>query len=245
MKKTLALVLAILMLAMTLAACKKEETPPVVDDDEGYVNKDSGTGDTTGTDDGTDTGDESDTEEGDLTTGWEDKADTVYVGLDKTNLRVEPSTANTVDKIQVGFGTALARTATNGVWDKVTYGEKVYYVKSDLVTTIGNDFEFVDVEGEEEIFLQVKEDKTVNLRNTPFVPERTYDDVSIGVSGLTAEKTANNTLKKLAVSKSGTWYKVSYEGKTYYLKPVVNGTANITDPSNPNLGVGGGSNGVG
>ena len=239
MKKTLAILLALIMaLSVSLMACTKDKDKDNDDDDDwddGEYNynpvtsdAEESTGSYLGGDDYFSSG------------VWVEKNDTVYVGIDNTNIRDAASTSSEVIAT-VKSATALTRTATNGTWDKVTYDSKECYVRSALVTTDANDFSFEDCD--EEVALTVKEGYQVNLRTTPFY-DQDYSDANLGPNGLDPAATANGELVKVAVSKSGDWYKVKYDGKTYYLAYSNITSGYVSDPT-VTVNPGSGATGVG
>lgn len=240
MKKFLAIFLALIMvLSVCLVACSKKK--PSTDDENDWEGEDTynalGTGDSSSA-----VTEDSDDDNTPSTSGeWIDKSDTVYVGINGTNLREGPGKSYKVGT-KVNFGTALTRTGTNGTWDKVTYNGGEYYVDSDLVTTDGNDFSF-EADLTDPVVLTVVGDYTVNLRTSPFY-SADFSDENMGISGFDLTNTSGtNILKKLAVSKSGDWYKVSYtgttaDGKTYtdttfYLAFSSVSAGYVNDPSAP------------
>lgn len=242
MKKFLAILLALATVTtISLTACNKKEDPADDGDDwdNDFYNENKDTSDTSGSSDTADNGENG----GANTATWIDKNDTVYVGMNGTQLREGPGksykSAKTVD-----FKTALTRLQTNGTWDKVKLEDVEYYVMSALVSTNINDFEFDDLASP--VNLTINTGKQINLRGTPFVPD-TEDNTllqhNVKKSGLKPENvTAEKPLVKVAVSKSGDYYKVTYDGTTYYIKgkKLVN-EGTITDPSVSGGSTGGGS----
>ena len=208
MKKLLAFLLVLVMiLSVSLVACNKKGDN--TDDGEGDDWDDVGgttTSDTVA--DGQGNGDTNIP-----TTGWVDKADVIYTGVNNLNLRIEPSiNATKVTTIKTA-GTALNRVATNGTWDKVEIGEgdakQTAYVLNVFVSLVSTNFSFTTLPAENQVTLTVLGDNKINLRSTPFVPggDNNYDNVVISEF-----KATNGTLKKIAVSASGSWYQVSYVG---------------------------------
>ena len=250
MKKFLAIFLALMMiLSVSLVACSEKKKP--VDDDENWEGEDTynplGTGTTAITEDS------DDDNNGPVSGEWITKSDKVYVGINGTNLREGPGKSYKVGT-KVNFGTELTRTGTNGSWDKVTYNNVEYYVDSELVTTDGNDFAF-GADLAEPIVLTVVGDNKVNLRTSPFYSDD-FKDENMGISGFDLTNTSGaNSLKKLAVSASGDWYKVSYtgttaDGKTYtdaifYLASSSVRAGYVNDPSVPAGGPSSGDQGIG
>lgn len=240
MKKFLAIFLALMMVCtVALVSCKKDTTDDEGDnwDNEGYDNIDNSSDSSTGSDSGTGT----DTGSGNGASGnaWIDKNDTVYTGMAQTNLREGPGSGYKVGKV-VAAGTALSRTGTNGSWDKVKYQDVEYYVVSDLVTTDGKDFSF-GADLAEPVSLTIKEGCQINLRATPFYSE-SYKDDNVAKSGLASTSiSTEKPLLKVAVSESGEWYKVTYDGGTYYLAASSVSSGYVIDPSATVGGNGGGT----
>ena len=215
MKKLLAFLLVLVMiLSVSLVACGKKGDN--TDDGEGDDWDDVGgttTSDTVA--DGQGNGDTNIP-----ATGWVDKVDTIYTGVNNLNLRLEPSANASVVKTVATAGTALNRVATNGTWDKIELGEgdakQTAYVLSAYISQISTNFTFTTLPAENQSTLTIVGDSKVNLRNTPFVPDGDYNYSNVAIQEFKAE---NGTLKKVAVSASGTWYQVSYVGtigtKTY------------------------------
>ncbi len=214
MKKLLALILALLMVASTLslAACSKDEDKDNdPDDDEGYeyneqdTEKETSDGEDT---DGTDTDDYDDSNRGE----WIDKKDQICVGLDNVALREGPGRDYEI-VAKVNNGKVLDRIGTNGNWHKVKYDGEECYISSSLTSLDVQDFEFEAYPENEQINLHVKGDFKINLRTTPFYNED-YSEDNLAFSGFGASETDSQgeSLKLLAKSKSGDWYKVSFTG---------------------------------
>lgn len=227
MKKTLAILLALLAAtSITLASCKDDGRSTLDDDwndeDNDYVETDDETDDN---DDGDDTsgsqgnGENNNDNNNDNTntnpTDWETKDDTVYAGV-KIKLRAEASTTSeTIATIP--FGSALSRSETNGRWDKVTYNGKTGYVSHTYVSLNSSDFSFNDCEPVS-ITLKENGDRNVCFYLTPFSPGgfsnfETFSGNVLLASGLKAANLSKGyTMKKLAVSQSGSWVKVELTG---------------------------------
>lgn len=155
MKKTLAILLALIMTAsVALVSCNKNEGPTDDDGDDDFVIDFGGeevNGETTDS-----TGDVSDdpskeTKEKEDPDAMDTVNDTVYV-LYNANIREEASTKKSVDILATApFGAALKRSAKNDEWSKVTYttesGSTVSgYVSNELVTTNKQTVTFVKQE---------------------------------------------------------------------------------------------------
>ncbi len=220
MKKILAIALALLMMAATvsLAACSKDDPEPKdPDDDEFEYNYSSDTDEADPSDSDTD---ESDKKDNESPTGeWIDKNDKVVVAMDRVVLREGPG--RDYDTVAtLSWNTVLDRKGTNGSWHKVSYEGQECYINADYTTREVNDFKFVDYPEAEQVALHVKGDFKINLRSTPFYPEYDpADNVIFSGFGATETDAEGESLKLIAKSESGNWYKVSFTGtwgsKTY------------------------------
>ena len=216
MKKTLALLLAlIMMLSVSLVACDNGNdvgnNGDDFEDDDGFV------GITT-----TPSTDETDAETGKNTGAWEDVNVTVYVLANNLNIR---STSDADDSVILGkasIGNSFVATATDDDWYKITYEGAEAYVNAAYVTTNQAEAEFVDCTPEA---IKIKNtvvdpnattdlDKyaKVMLRTDPVVDDKTATN-----NVLIYSDTANGELVKVAANKAGTWYKVTYKNSTYYI----------------------------
>ena len=208
MKKTLAFLLALVMiLSISLVACQKNDPEPDDNDDDDWGNG--------GTTESVDSSSESQSNtNGDNndplppSNVWTDKNDKVYAGMNGVRIRTAPSTDSSSSIVgTVTVGTALDRIGTNGVWDKILYNGEERYVSCSLVAPIGTHFSFTDVEPA--VTLTMNGTFTINIRSTPFVPKGDYARQNLAIESFSA---ANGTLTKVGVSTSGSWYKVTYVG---------------------------------
>ena len=199
-KKILAIIMAALMVA-TFAACN--ETPEETTED-GQIN--ITTDETTGTETETDTETGTEAQTGSNKVGdpgeYEystDKNGTVYVNNpgSAVTLRSEDYAACG----SVAHGTALERvgisTDEDNYWSKVLYEEKVYYVATKFLTTIGDpDAGFVEVTK-----TVVINEKTgsMNVRNIPSMEGTIIGHVSCGVE-----------ITVLAENTETGWYKIEF-----------------------------------
>ncbi len=216
MKKTLALLLAlIMMLSVSLVACDNGNdvgnNGDDFEDDDGFV------GITT-----TPNTDETDAETGKNTGAWEDVNVTVYVLANNLNIR---SAADSDDSVILGkadINNSFVATAADKDWYKITYEGAEAYVNAAYVTTNQAEAEFVDCTPEA---IKIKNtvvdpnatkdlDKyaKVMLRTDPVVDDKTATN-----NVLIYSDTANGELVKVAANKAGTWYKVTYKDNTYYI----------------------------
>ena len=160
MKKTLAFILALMMiLSVALVACgeKEEETQPNDDffnDDVDYT----GEGDSTG---------ESDSNIGiGNTSGFVAVNDKVYARY-VVRLRSDAKVQSGNVIAEIPFGTELQRSERNSKWSKVKYGEVEGYVDNDLIGTDAKKVTFTTLE-------TPATDKIANLGNTSNAKIRRY-----------------------------------------------------------------------
>ena len=241
MKKLIALLLAILMIAsISLVACnnKKGTTgnngggDDVADsEDNGLVIPDAPISSET-------TGEGSDTTgtngaNNNTNTGFENVVSFSVYTYVRTSVRssamMKASVVTTVDA-----SAQLTVLAKNGSWYKVKYGTEEGYVPQDFVTTNRDDTVFTDFEEADRKVIKIKantEDPTqpfkVNIRQYPIVS----DFLTQTVKEMDSTKTANGELVQLGVNASGTWYKVAYDNGVYYLR--------VSNSTRPYLIVGG------
>lgn len=212
MKKSLAILLALItLLSVVLVSCNNTGTPSNTDDegDNGLIVP-VGTDNGTGTGDGTGTGNVS-TEE------WETISYSVYPITDM-NIR-KGSTTGT--KVAVKQSEALSAVAVkkdkNGDpdWYKLSYNNEEYYADAAYVSTNVGDTKFSALA--EALTIKVKAHKSdedpyqVNLRQYPSF------DSAITTISVKKEHTDVNAIKAIQQSESGTWYYVEYNGNKYYL----------------------------
>ena len=209
MKKLLAFLLVLVMiLSISLAACANKPVESEDDDDDGWGNGGDVSSSTADTKDDNNNNDNNSNVPSNV---WTEKNDKVYAGMSGVRLRTAPSTdASSQVVTTVAMGTALDRIGTNGLWDKLTYNEQEVYVASALVTTVGTNFTFNTLSEENYVTLTMVDDYKINLRSSPFLPGGDYAFQNIVIENFSA---ANGTLTKVGVSTSGNWYKVKYVGK--------------------------------
>ena len=227
MKKTLALILALLMLAsFALVACNDNEKTPVNDDDyedddniKDDEDKDTEKDTEADTEDDTekDTEKESENQTENNVPEWETKNDTVYVGVDGLNLRSAPNASPDSVVAQVNAGTALTRIATNGTYDKVknpTTNEECY-VLSKWVTTVGSNFEFTAVDPATDLeFSTASDAKNACFFTTPHVAwngdDYDYTNIVCKAGIKHGNLSEGYTLKKIGYNAN--WIKVEFVG---------------------------------
>ena len=233
MKKLIALLLAILMIAsLALVSCKNNKGTTGdsgnkgadTEDDGGLVIPEGfGSSNTTGT--GTDSAQTSDTEGNQggnnqvPATSFVDVANqfSVYT-YTSTKLRASAMMkANEV--VTVNASEELKVIAQNDDWYKVRYGSDEGYVIKDFVTTNKDDTVFTDYATEEDYkTVQIKGDANninkVNIRQYPIVAD---EYLVQSVKTLTYAETSNGELLVIGQNATGRWFKVSYQGSVYYL----------------------------
>ena len=163
MKKTLALLLALLMVfSVALVSCGNDDEQPTDTQNNDFVSpglKNTGTGTGTGTGKGT----------GTASNTFVDKNDTVYVLCD-ANIREEAKMSGTL-LTTVPFKTALQRTKANNKWSEVTYtnasGNPIKgYIANDLITTNAKSINFI-AQGTEDapVVTKIKDNLGTGINN--------------------------------------------------------------------------------
>ena len=230
MKKTLAILLALLMAgSIVLASCDTGRKPSSNDggnDDNDYVGDESDS--ESGSESDSESESQSNTQTGNTDNyGWIEKNDTVYAGYGM-NVYADSSTDAGIiyDKIKVGD--ALSRISTNGTFDKISInvnGEtKTGYVVSKWVSTINN-FSFTEIEAKN---LEVIAEQTaLSMFTTPHIvmngSDYEYKNI-ICKGGLTkAAFSAGYTLT--AIGENTNWIKVEFVGKITLSGNEAEGTA--------------------
>ena len=222
MKKLLAVFLALMMiLSVSLMACKKDEAPntddEVEDDDDFIVNKNNKDTTDTGDDNNDDDDDAADTSKGgNVSSAWVDKTGTVYVRADGINVRSEART--TTDKNIIGtanLGDSYSYSKYNDAWYQITYENSTAYISATYVTENHNVVDFIEpttqehgVAAGEAIYLV--EGLQTALRCDPVNDGN--DSKSTYKGSLTSAITAGGTLKILLINKAEQWAKVSFTG---------------------------------
>lgn len=225
MKKTLAVLLALITAAsIALVSCENDNNNQDDSWDDGINDTEQGNKDTDTDTDESDTNNDTDTDtESETTnniTGWVDTNDVVYAGVE-LRLRAEPNAMSDSNIVKtVPFGTKLTRLSTNGTWDKVKVGTETteYYVLDVLVSNNVGNFTFTDYEADKiaSLTLNAEEKYNVCFYMTPFYCENQEYNYSnmLAASGIKKSNITSETysIKKLAVSQNGAWYKVSLVG---------------------------------
>ena len=211
MKKLLAVFLALMMvLSVSLMACKKDEQPRTddeVEDDDFIVNKNN-KNDTTDTGDGKDDEDEGvDTSKGG-NSGWVSEPVTVYVRANQVNVRASASTKGAIVG-NANMGDALTSESHNDSWYKITFNGAVAYISAAFVTANQNIVTFVEpTTVAANSTITVKAGLTCNLRSDPAGEAESTLKGSID----STKTTANGELKIVKINKTGTWAEVRFTG---------------------------------
>ncbi len=242
MKKTLAAILALLMItSVALVACQKKDDSPSSDDSgdddifvqDSNVDTSNNTGDNT--DDNTDDNNDDSNIDNTVVSKFEAVSKTVYA-VTKINLRNEPSAAASAVAASVGVSTALTVVAQNNEWYQITYNGETMYVNRDYVSSRLEETQFSPISEDDALktlTLVTNEDgssPTVFLRTAP-----SFHENEKGPSIDNVKVTSDKPLQIIEKNAIGTWYKVEFEGKNYYLainsvtKPHFNELKGITD----------------
>ncbi|MBO5939177.1 MAG: hypothetical protein J6Q82_06730 [Clostridia bacterium] len=233
MKKLLAFLLVLVMiLSISLVACKKEPVASEDDDDDDWGNggASSSIESSNNTDDNNNNGNNNIPS---VTLTWTDVEDvTIYIAHPIT-LRNSPSD-NDKTGITLDLGeSVLLVEKSNREWYKVKYNDNEYYIYSYVTVTNGASVRFNPIEGEPVYSSVINsntsgKESTHNFRWTPC-----YDNTEKYVTeinalnlykALTQSETSDNKMQVLALSEDGVWAKVSYkpdantEAKTLYIK---------------------------
>lgn len=227
MKKTLAILLALLAAAsITLASCEKEPTTNVDgwDDDNDYVESKDDDSDMDESDSGSDA-DNDQGNNGNNTTpsnGWTEASGNIYLGMNVILRKAPDELASSKTDKKLSFGTALTRVRTNGRWEevKISGDETLYYVKSIYTTDAAGNFKFTEDAEKPTLTLSTTTDNNVCFYKTPFYCDDSESNFAnmLCKSGIKAVHLKGNaegetySLKKLAVSENGKWVKVEFVG---------------------------------
>ena len=215
MKKLLAVFLALMMvLSVSLMACKKDEEPNLdddVEDDDFIVNKNNKK-------DTTDTGNENDDDDngadtsngGNVSSAWVDKTGTVYVCANQTRVRKAPDKTSVVQG-KLNIGDAVNYTATNGLYYKFDYNGQVGYISAEFTDSVKSNTAFsAPTTPAVNTAIHVKSDViSLTLRTDPCM----VDSADIIKAYINSTCTANGEMTILEISDSGVWAKVKFKGK--------------------------------
>lgn len=241
MKKTLAILLALIMSAsVALVSCNdnssdvgddenddfvvdfeggnindKDTDAPETDENGETVNKPSGGNNTTNTNNNT---------------TMETVNDTVYV-LYTANIREQASDKSSVDVLGTApFGASLTRSEKNNKWSKVTYSKDgtsiTGYIANDLITTNAKAVNFVEKKNEDGTDVVTKIKATLNANNAivrkfPLADGypntfKVLDSDEFGASSIVAQiPKGTDNVTVVSVSEDGVWAYVKGQGKLY------------------------------
>ena len=233
MKKLLALLLAILMIAtVALVSCNNKKGTTGGNADEGANTEEdnglvipNGVGSSDTTDAGSDSTDTSDagnqgSSNNQTPSGTFVDVATQFSVYTYTTTKIRASAMMKAEEVTtVETSTQLTVIAKNDTWYKVKYGADEGYVLQDFVTANKDDTIFTDFDEADYKTVQIKGDadniNKVNIRQYPIVADDYLVQV---VKTLTYAETSNGELLKIGENTSGNWYKVSFNNEVYYLK---------------------------
>ena len=210
MKKFLVLFLALVMaLSCVLVSCNKGGDDPADTSDGGeWIPQNTPPAVTTAP---VTTAPESGNKPSSDYTWTEDTASTtVYIRVDKLNVRSDTIVSESTYVGTAKFGESYKRVKYNDQWTVISFNGQDRYVSTAYVTTDNGSVIFDEIT-EKTMYINVE--ATLNLRTSTFVtnPDGTKYDANIdtpvkrGVS-----------VTQIGVSKNGNWAKIKYDGKTLY-----------------------------
>ncbi|MBR6681151.1 MAG: SH3 domain-containing protein [Clostridia bacterium] len=231
MKKLLALLLAILMIAtVALVSCNNKKGTTGGNADEGANTEEdnglvipNGVGSSDTTDAGSDSTDTSDAGNqggnNQTSSGIFVDVATQFSVYTYTTTKIRASAMMKAAEVTTVEASAqLTVVAKNETWYKVKYGADEGYVLQDFVTANKDDTIFTDFNEADYKTVQIKGDadniNKVYIRQYPIIADDYLDQVR---KDLTYAETSNGELLKIGVNETGTWYKVSYNNEIYYL----------------------------
>lgn len=231
MKKLLALLLAILMIAtVALVSCNNKKGTTGGNADEGANTEEdnglvipNGVGSSDTTDAGSDSTDTSDAGNqggnNQTSSGIFVDVATQFSVYTYTTTKIRASAMMKAAEVTTVEASAqLTVVAKNETWYKVKYGADEGYVLQDFVTANKDDTIFTDFNEADYKTVQIKGDadniNKVYIRQYPIFADDYLDQVR---KDLTYAETSNGELLKIGVNETGTWYKVSYNNEIYYL----------------------------
>ena len=232
MKKLLALLLAILMIAtVALVSCNNKKGTTGGNADEGANTEEdnglvipNGVGSSDTTDAGSDSTDTSNAgnqggNNNQTPSGTFVDVATQFSVYTYTTTKIRASAMMKAAEVTTVEASAqLTVVAKNETWYKVKYGADEGYVLQDFVTANKDDTIFTDFNEADYKTVQIKGDadniNKVYIRQYPIFADDYLDQVR---KDLTYAETSNGELLKIGVNETGTWYKVSYNNEIYYL----------------------------
>ncbi len=219
MKKTLALLLALLMLvSVALVSCgeKNDETDPVDDNNPFGDYEGSESGDPFGeTDESGNVKDTDSTSEFVAASGTYYLRHTVYVSKDGKKKGTETKNAGVAN-----FGQEVTVTAQNSKWYKITFDGKEGYVHKELLTADKKEVNVVALETPVKAKISglgTKEDKTpytINIRTTPWncSDSAVYANANVllNISNKKYSVSDGFEVEKIGATEDGKWIQIKY-----------------------------------
>ena len=222
MKKIISLILAVLMIATVMVACKKdgngtESSTPVdsIPDAPDASSSDTGA-------DG-ESNPDADIDTNIVFTDCNEKAYVIDVAA--VNLRSAPSYDDSAVATSVDFGTELQRIGKHDEWSKVVYNNTEYFVVTKYLSGDNPNITFEDKD--EVVYATYEDSDFVQLRTFPSLADAAKaDSLPVGTelkrTGIAYDK--ENDPEGLG------WSRVEYEGETYYMR---NSTLTTEKPTAP------------
>ena len=210
MKKTLALILALIMiLSVALVACgeKEEETQP---NDDFFGDLET-PGDETGEGDETN---ESGVNIPTTNSTFVAMNDTVYVCYNAVIRKDAKATSSQV--ATATFGTALSRIEANSKWSKVKVGDVEGYIANDLISTNSGAVTFTKLETPETAkIVNLGNSSNANLRKFPLAlsDPKVVDLESFNSSCIIGQVAKNSEVTIISTSGDGQWAYIKCTGK--------------------------------
>ena len=243
MKKTLAILLALIMSAsVALVSCNESSNNNVDEDDDFVVDFGENDIDTQEpetdengetlkpTNTNTNNNNNNNNNNNTSNTTMESVNDTVYV-LYTANIREQASDKSSVDVLGTApFGASLTRSEKNSKWSKVTYtkdGSTVTgYIANDLITTNAKAVNFIEKKNEDGSAVITKIKSTINANNAivrkfPLADGypntfKVLDSDEFGASSIVAQiPKGTDNITVVSVSEDGVWAYVKGTGKLY------------------------------
>lgn len=206
MKKTLALILALIMiLSVALVACgeKEEETQP---NDDFFADLENEGDETV---EGDETGETGNNNLPVTNTTFVAMNDTVYVCYNAI-IRKDAKISTTNKVAEVTFGTALQRLEANSKWSKVKVGEVEGYIANDLITTSAAAVTFKTLEEPVKAKItNLGNLKTANLRRFPLAfaigTAKVIDEEKFNIDCILGKMPKDTEVTIISISEDGQW----------------------------------------
>ena len=210
MKKTLALILALLMiLSVALVSCGGEEEETSGTDDIFNI---PGGDNTTGGDENEENN-EGDDANNTTSAGYTATNDTVYVCYKAVLRANDKATAEVVDTVE--FATALTRVAKSKKWSEINYNGATAYIANDLITESKSAVTFKDVEeGTTRKVTKLGQSKNANLRLYPLALTNplVVELETFNTSCIIGQVPKDAEVKVLKISEDNAWAYIECEG---------------------------------